>query len=56
MRAGQPNRSGRQIAAGLSRVDTMDRGSERRGYDNRNDGCEDCYGHLRPPRVEIVVH
>jgi hypothetical protein len=59
MRMSQPNRSRWQIAAGLSRIDTMDRRSERRDYGNRNDSCEDRQSHMRTPSVapvEIVVH
>ena len=56
---GQPNRSRRWIAAGLSRIDTMDRRSERRNYRNRDDNCENfqsCKSTSSAAPVEIVVH
>jgi hypothetical protein len=59
MRMGQPGGSRWQIAAGLSRIDTMDGRSERRDYRNRNDSRENRQSHMRTPPVapvEIVVH
>ena len=56
---GQSNRSRRQIAADLSRIDMVDRGRERRDDRDRNGNGEDCQGYMRTPSVapvEIVVH
>jgi hypothetical protein len=55
----QPNRSRRQIAADLSRIDTMDRRGERRDDRSCNDNCEDGQGRVSASSVipvEIVVH
>jgi hypothetical protein len=55
----QPRRSRWRIAAGQSRIDTMDRRGERRDYCDRQDSCEDRQTHMGTPSVapvEIVVH
>jgi hypothetical protein len=57
MWVGEPHRSRWQIAAGLSRIDTMDRRSKGRNYCSRNDNCEDCQSHTGGAyKIEIVVH
>jgi hypothetical protein len=59
MGAGQPDRAWRQIAAGLSGIDTMDGRSERCNDHGRNDNGEDCQSRMGTPLVapiEIVVH
>ena len=59
MRASQPRRSRWHIAAGQSRIDTMDRRGERCDYRDRKDSGEDRQTHMRTPPaapVEIVVH
>jgi hypothetical protein len=55
----QPRRSRWHVAAGQSRIDTMDRRGERRDYRHCQDSCEDRQTHMRTPPVapvEIVVH
>ena len=55
----QPRRSRWHIAAGQSRIDAMDRRSERRDYRNRKHSCIDRQSHMRTPPVApvgIVVH
>jgi hypothetical protein len=59
MGMGQPDRSRRRIAAGRSRIDTVDGRSERRDDRNRRDNCEDFQsdmGTSSAAPVEIVVH
>jgi hypothetical protein len=59
MGMGQPDRSRRQIAAGRSRVDTVDGRGECRDDRNCGDNCEDFQSDMGTSSVapvEIVVH
>jgi len=59
MGMGQPDRSRRKIAAGRSRIDTVDGRSECRHDRNCGDNCEDFQsdmGTSSVAQVEIVVH
>jgi len=59
MGMGQPDRSRRQIAAGRSRIDTVDGRGECRDDRNCRDNCEDFQSDMGTSSVapvEIVVH